>query len=501
MGKIIETKINRFDGGISDSVHELSANKFSISKHFDIFTDPYRLIPHWSLEADQTGQTAIGNFLWTTNSRLMGLGTSGGFPCVYYKTGATLITDNWATVANLTAAAGTVNYDCFVEHLDKIYFWDDGHLIQGTNDASIALSETYQTVSHTNVAQGLVHSANGTLYLPYDNKIAQITSAASFTADAAPSISADYIITSLAEYGTYLAIGCKSASGLFSSKVFLWDMVATTFVDIIDWGGGDLGVLNNLDGYLFGVSVSSTSTLYLTFNRRSLVIRQWGGGAKANVLSEIFPDPFTTVGTVSLYQRVNFIYNNRLYFSANIQKTTGGESRCGLFCIGKKSPFYNYAVTLDRVATNDNSENGILGAIIVGDACWTVYTAVGTINRTNDAETYSATSIYESQKFDGRIYGYDSSYTKKLIGCSVQTDSLPTAGQVVLKYRVDGASAWTTIFTNTTDSSISHDAINIESSGDNLSQYKEIEFRIENTGGGAITGFGFKEEIIDNKMY
>jgi len=82
------------------------------------------------------------------------------------------------------------------------------------------------------------------------------------------------------------------------------------------------------------------------------------------------------------------------------------------------------------------------------------------------------------------------------------TEALPTNGQIVLKYRkdkdlVDGA--WTTIFTEATDDSIEFDAINI--SGATLPEYKEIQFRIESTGGAVITGLKWKAEIIDKQKY
>ena len=83
------------------------------------------------------------------------------------------------------------------------------------------------------------------------------------------------------------------------------------------------------------------------------------------------------------------------------------------------------------------------------------------------------------------------------------TEPLPTAGQVVIKYRKDedlnDDTTWTTIFTNTTDNSISHDAVNI--SGEVLTQYKEIQFRIESTGGAVITGLKYKYEFIDKQLY
>ena len=48
MGKIFEVKINRFDGGVSDDPREPLFNMGSLIKHFDVFSNPFKLIPYRS---------------------------------------------------------------------------------------------------------------------------------------------------------------------------------------------------------------------------------------------------------------------------------------------------------------------------------------------------------------------------------------------------------------------------------------------------------------------
>ena len=61
MGKLIEIKLNNFSGGVSDDPREENATKFQITKHFDAFSQPNRLTPYRSLEADTNdGSTATG---------------------------------------------------------------------------------------------------------------------------------------------------------------------------------------------------------------------------------------------------------------------------------------------------------------------------------------------------------------------------------------------------------------------------------------------------------
>ena len=52
MSKTVTYKIENFSGGVSDSPREENGTKFQITKHFDIFSDPTRLSPYRSLEAD-----------------------------------------------------------------------------------------------------------------------------------------------------------------------------------------------------------------------------------------------------------------------------------------------------------------------------------------------------------------------------------------------------------------------------------------------------------------
>jgi hypothetical protein len=128
------------------------------------------------------------------------------------------------------------------------------------------------------------------------------------------------------------------------------------------------------------------------------------------------------------------------------------------------------------------------------------FNADGSLHRSTKAYSSAVASIYETLALnDG-----DSSVTKKLLGVTVMTEPMPSSGQIVLKYRKNEdiiGDAWTTIFTHTTDDSISHSAINIESSGATLPEYKEIQFKIESTGGAVITGLKYKSEVIDKDLY
>jgi len=71
---------------------------------------------------------------------------------------------------------------------------------------------------------------------------------------------------------------------------------------------------------------------------------------------------------------------------------------------------------------------------------------------------------------------------------------LPAAGQVILKYKVDGGSQ-TTIFTETTDSAVITETQN--AAGTEFTEGREYEFEIDSTGGAEVTGFYARYEIKD----
>ncbi len=83
-------------------------------------------------------------------------------------------------------------------------------------------------------------------------------------------------------------------------------------------------------------------------------------------------------------------------------------------------------------------------------------------------------------------------------------ETMPTAGQAVLKYRVDSQNgAWTTIFTETTDGIVWTEPFARAISGGTSNEFskgKEYEFQIISTGGCEVTGLTYKCEILPSNV-
>lgn len=488
MSKPLEIKIDSFEGGISDDPRIQTPSSFVVSKHFDIFSQPKKLTPYRSLEADENdGSTADGmkqyyvkDFLYASAStKLYGLGkTAGGLTKIVYKADAT--TGNWTLPAS-SEGNGAVQNGCFVEYKD--YLWG----FQGTNQLwkwgllsgtpSITNSVTTVGATITSVANGVI-AADANLYLAYNNVIVRIAPGLTVT-DNAKSVPDNFKITSLANYGNYLAIACSPKNSFNGvSKVFIWNLASDLFQETLDWGEGDLRVLENVEGMLIGITdryLNNTTGA----GKGSMIIQAYSGGTP-QVLKEVFTAKLTGVSI----PQAKALKNGRLFFAAKIfTNAAGTEYNEGIWSFGRKNVNYPFALSLDIVDEGINT-SGIQGFSTAANYFFISHSADGSIDKTDDTSTYSYTSIYESQTFN---FG-DISDTKQMQMFSIFTTPI-TAGSVTVKYKIDADTTWRTIGTLSTVGEVSHDFYSEEFDGDDFATFGEVKFRLESTGGVEILGF------------
>jgi len=506
MGKQIETIISRWDGGMVNDPRDPTENTCQVVSNFDILTDASRMLPYRSSESGDSAPTTSKkqNFAVAlrtgTTHKLYGLGVVSGVGLaeVLMKgvtTGGSsdLGDSGWETPTNNQSSSGATSFNLFVYYRKTglIYGARAGTNIWAFDPSSSAVwVDTHRAIAYTNIAQGIVHSKDDILYIGYDNKIAKNDNG-SWT-DAALTLPSHLFVTSLAEYGNYLAIAMAPLDGVGNSRVFIWDRDSslTTLADTIDWGTEKLQVIETIDGVLVGVALSGGNST--RFGDR--IVFRYLSGSNAIKFQEFIAGNTSTTLPIAK-QKIN----NRLYFMMTV--SINGATREGVWSVGRNTPSSPFSIVHERTQNNNTAlVSGLLNNFfLLGDFMFISYQSDGAfaLSKTNDTATHTATAIYESKIFsDG-----DNSLIKKLVGVTVMTEYLPTAGQVVLKYKLDQETTYTTIFTNTTDNSISHSAVNIESTGITLPEYKEISFRIESTGNAVVTGFSFKSEIIGKRVY
>src|SRR3990167_1368512 len=532
MGKIYETIITDFSKGMTNDPREKDTRYAQLIKGFDAHTYPRKLVP---LRDSESGDSAAStskkqNFCVALSKdlgtyALFALGVKSGV------TNAEILYKKLTQVDNdaLGGATWTAPTDANHQSVNTftwfelfVYYRKTGLIYgaRGTSatagikiwafypNAATAFDEDIITTNggtpfaFTHIRQGLVHSKDDILYIPYYNN-AGGAGAKSFIAKNnngswttnALTLPDHLIPNSICEYGNYLAIGCAPASGIGKSVVYLWDRDATltTLAESIDWGEGNLKVLEEIEGHLIGVSsmgidatTGASTQLY-----GELVIRTYSGRT-ANVLKG-FISTGNSVKLLIAKQKVNhFLY----FLCSNL--ALNGTGHVGLWKIGRVSSDTPFALTFNRSPSNDDSVANVAlkNFFIIGD-----YAFISYVNPTDFALTKTSESSTgfgsTSATYESLIFG-DSKQNKKLISVWVNHEALAATRSVILKYKLNAETSYTTILTNTTANSFFKEATNIESSGANLPQFREISFQILNTTGTPITGLGFKyEEIMD----
>jgi hypothetical protein len=162
--------------------------------------------------------------------------------------------------------------------------------------------------------------------------------------------------------------------------------------------------------------------------------------------------------------------------------TTGTEYNEGIWSFGRKNASYPYSLSLDYIDTNINTSS-IQSFGSAANYFFISHSGDGSIDKTDDTATYSFTSIIETQ-----IYNFGEIDTeKRLDSIKISFRRMATGESITVKYKVDDATAWTTIGTYDTDDKLSHTFLREETNNVDFKSGKEFKFRIESTGGAEIT--------------
>lgn len=490
MGKVITQIIDRFDGGLTEDKRSTQSNKFALTKHFDAFTYPHKLVPYFKTDTTIGGVYAtvqtykIVKFLYAPRTastyRLFGFGVDVGTtkPGVYALDVDAGDIDNtaWAGISNGLSTVTNRNEEVFFYYKGFIYMWTGArYLVRADADSGDAFNDSYfdYGTTYSTVAAPVHHTTDDVAYFFVDNLVYKLDNTSWSLALTLPS---NLSITSACSYGNYLAIACVTkGTSVIQSTVYLWDRDSSLalLTERIDFGLGTIIHLITLDNVLLAVLDFYANNIY-SLGKGKLIIKRASGNF-AVTLNELTTDNYS--GVVLPKSRV--VKDNKLYFPARVELNS--DARLGIWALDSSG-----RITLDFV---EEAATSIQGIFPMGNLWWIAYNNDGSISHSDSSTAYSTSlsSIYESLIFNGG----DAGRNKQLISAGVMTEALPTAGQIVLKYRKNEETSWTTIFTNTTDSSTFYEALT-------SIIFKEIQFQILSTGGGVITGLKFKYELLDD---
>lgn len=521
MGKIVTTKIERFDGGIANDPRDPRGNVARVITNFDVLTDPRRMKPYRNSESGDSGASTALTQNWcialgaSSTYKIFGLGRQTALDRVLIRskeltTGAPNDLDDagWSTLTKGEGGQATPNYNLFVFYRKTGYIYGahtGTHIYRHDPTDSGAFVDTHQAVTYTHIGQGVVHSEDDILYIPAYNSAASagarsfIISNNNGSWDNSALALPDHLMpTSVFEHGNYLGIVCADVNGVGNSKVILWDRDSLSWNEMYDLGESSAIIGEDLQGTIVTIAQSGgTTSSYSGIpsgsirHKEKIIIRFFPSNGADTIELE------GTDSTVVLAHKQKI--NERLYFMASI--TLNGTVREGLWSVGRNK-LGQWSLVHERTPNNDTAlTSGVMrGFFIVGDYVFQAYVDNGThaVSKTNDTEAY-ATSIWESKIYDGG----DATQKKDLLGLSLSTEPLDDspATSADVYYKKDNESSYTQLFTHDVDGEISYDAIRNEDAGTVLPKdYKEIQFKIESTGA-TITSFGFQEEITGKKTY
>lgn len=501
--------------------------EFAIAKHFDVLTNPRVLKPKRGMTT-HTASTGIGNIIVASDGLMYGSGidlanTPAGKLWVLGGYGSL---DDFAALSTNQLSGFSIVYDLLVDWVDagnsRKIIWASANKLVASQYSGGAGSADTSSLTFSSIGQGLVHPKDKYLYFPYRTSTTpyigliapNATSFAGLNATAF-TLPLGYRAHCLSHYGNFLAIpltGVTAVSLVNSNIVALWDRDTSisTFAETITWGNGSLKVLNNVQGTLIGVSEHGSDSLQAgtTQDYNSIQIKIWAGGAEPTLIKEIKAEALpggSGQPSVSINPRVNFIYNNRLYFSVNVNPNDGiRPARYGLWSVGKNKTTGEWTVNLEHMATNTNTETGVIAAAMVGDYVECVHTSAGTLTKSTNgnpsSSTYGATSVYESV-INPEMDLNDSVREKELYVIGVNFEPLTSGASVVLKYRVDSNGDdddWVTVATFDTDGETRGEKT--DAAGATFLQGTRYEFRLESVGGAVITGFSYKYNTLKSNL-
>lgn len=509
-------KINKFSGGLAEDVREKRTDTFAVAKNFNTFDNDY-LKPYRNTESETLSTGTIDGYKitdavvntsanTTSQKNIFFLGRAGSADenaKLFEKStqlgaadDSSSITSNIGVTTNGEDSTNNVIPNTLVSYDKKLFFLVtdassntylrryDRNTTTLSNIGTIA--DYPLNVSGTTIPRPFIHPKSGKMYIAVGGKLYSYDPTNGLIADPIVIPNATEVVcTSMCDYGGYLAIATAPKNQGNPSKVILWDMTSSLVNDIVDFGEGALMVIENVDGAIIGLSADSTGGSSPFSVSPRLVMRGYQGGTPS-ILKSI---PTTSVQLKNFKQK----QNNKLYFIGKV--TIQGVEAFQVFVCGKNRSG-NWFLNPDRLINNDTAVGDVLGFNLIGDYLWAGYrtSSVNYLVRTDDANTLTATSIYESLINHGMA---DEDRTKKKTLKAISIAKTSTTGQLVLKYRIDtqNSANWVTICTLTASTKLNMKAVR-EATGAPLGTGYEFQFRVESTNGAELTEIKYDYEVI-----
>lgn len=533
---MIETPLKNIAGEMTDSIRNEKHNGFAFAYNFDI-PEPSRLVAKRDFTVITDNSEKIYRMLYakfldgaSLEYHIYGMGKEAdGDPKLWEKD----VTETaWAAVSGAEFTTGDIETRAFFYYKNYLYLFQNGTVLSRFGDltSSPSKTESYQALSYTNVAQPVHHPADDIAYFFQDNLVHKLDNT-SWTGSALI-LPNNLKIVGGAPYGDYLAILCSPIqTGTAESMLYLWDRDSslTTISAKINLGFGDAYHIGSDDNGVFITQMSQSSAVGLSEYNTKLKIKYYRGFLIEKEISSDSTFGYLKNILLNGAQATSYLNSvtvgKNFYFPATFSTTKDAVKYDVIFKCHVENGVI--LITPEINVPSIASGQGIEGIFELHKFWFVSYGSSPVVVQTSNSGTYASAAL------ESVIYSVeDPSNKKDLVGITVFTEPLIAGASYTLKYRKDNETSWTTIFSvsaitagafvigteytilsvgttdftligasaNTvgvqfvatgvgtgtgtaTDSSISHSAVNIESTGENFGRFNQVQFRLESTGG------------------
>jgi len=346
------------------------------------------------------------------------------------------------------------------------------------------------TTTLTGVATNVkpfVHPMDDILYIGHSNWISKLDGT-TLTRNVFE-LPSDRTITSITDYGAYLAIATAPITGGLSSKVYLWnrDTSVTTVSEVIDFGEGELKVLENVGGILVGIMSNRIPTTNTVFNLKTkLSLKTYSGGAVQT------PQELTTTSATFTLHTFKAKQSNKVFFACSASLNGTAFNQIWVAGLNEANQWF---LTPDRLVNNNTTLTGAInGFNIIGDYLWVGFNGDGSFFRTRYASDTFPTATYESL-VNHSMDLEDRTKKKKLHFISGAKAS--TTGGLAVSLSVDGGAYVPVISLASGGAIVKKEA---RSSAGQFQEGYEFKFKVESTTGAEPTELKYAYEPIEKNI-
>ena len=402
-----------FKGGLANSLFDpVEIQTYQDSSDLDVFSSSNILTPIYKIGSDTMngGGTALSTTkvqaaIKASNGSYYLIGNSGTSDQRRLFSASSLGSDSTLGTEGTSATASTApslnNLRAMLELDGSIFFHNSSTILS----RYVIATDTYTEVWQTPTGGGLTDAflAHGGLKLAFfaGGNIIHKWDGTTFT-DSALTLSANWTVESMCEYGRFVLIGAGDDSQAKNSQIFIWDGSATTVDDIISVGDTGLQVIRNVNGEVHILTVQQEAGFTQNFCR----IYTWSGG-QVLLRHELDLGPTTNSTPARIRDSAVDVYNDALYFGFDA-KTSGVMGMAnGVYIYGKDKITGRRVLTLGKLTataqhgTPDSSNISITGLRQTGKITLVFWTDGTTyyVNHQIASTRRSIDGVYESNAF------------------------------------------------------------------------------------------------------